>query len=172
MSDPSTTEFAHVSSGLHYDYYWRDYTGDIPRDAVPGGRDVNHRPTYIGHVYVHKYGICTVTIYPGITTVVPSVTGYYIFDHIKILCSPFKEKFRWVATDAEKLHVQLIGKHLVRGGVDYNGKTTNIGRILHKGEIIVAKVCGSVIGNAKLYYCDNNSEKSVNSYEVLIYDLN
>ncbi|KAF2887277.1 hypothetical protein ILUMI_18896, partial [Ignelater luminosus] len=32
-------------------YYWRDYKGGaVPKDALPGGTNVNGKPTYIGQV--------------------------------------------------------------------------------------------------------------------------
>lgn len=32
-------------------YYWRDYTGEIPPDALPGGTDINGKPVYIGQIF-------------------------------------------------------------------------------------------------------------------------
>lgn len=86
------------------------------------------------------------------------------------MCSPSKERFKWISTSAEKLHVQMIGKHLVRGGIEYNDSPTNIGRILHKGEVVVARVCSSQAGDAKLHYLDDNTQKTTDAYEVLIYE--
>ncbi|XP_018562464.1 uncharacterized protein LOC108904403 [Anoplophora glabripennis] len=151
-------------------YYWRDYTGMIPEDAVEGGHDKNNIPTYIGQVYVHNFGISTVTIYPGKTCVTLSVENFDVWNYIKILCSPFKENFKWVSADAKRLHVQMTGKHLVPGGVEWNGLVTNIGRILYQGELLVAKVCGFNVGNAKLYYRIGNGQKDTDYYEILTYD--
>jgi hypothetical protein len=47
------------------DYYWRDYTGEIPHDAILGGYDVNKKPTYIGQAFLADVGIIPGTIYPG-----------------------------------------------------------------------------------------------------------
>lgn len=32
-------------------YYWRDFAGDIPKDAYPGGKDIKGNPIYIGQIY-------------------------------------------------------------------------------------------------------------------------
>lgn len=46
-------------------YYWRDYTGIIPSDAVPGGTDINKVTTYIGQGFVKDQGIIPGIIYAG-----------------------------------------------------------------------------------------------------------
>ncbi|XP_018570728.1 uncharacterized protein LOC108910568 [Anoplophora glabripennis] len=163
--------FSCIVCDMNYDYYWRDYTGEIPSDAVEGGYDINRKTTYIGQVYVKHYGIIPVTIYPGKTSVTANIWGLHHLDsYIKILCSPYKDNFKWVPANARTLHVQMINKHLVRGGVEY-GLLTNIGRISYQGELLVAKVCSFSVGNAKLFYPAGNREKSTDSYEVLIYDV-
>lgn len=63
----------------------------------------------------------------------------------------------------------MTNKHMVRGGVEY-GLVTSIGRILYQGQLLVAKVCGFNVGNAKLYYPAQNVEKSTEAYEVLVYE--
>lgn len=63
----------------------------------------------------------------------------------------------------------MIGKHLVRGGMEDNGTPNNIGRILYKGELVVGRVYGSQAGDVKLHYLDDNYRKSTNAYEVLVY---
>lgn len=45
------------------DYFWRDYYGVIPKDAVPGGTYYNSE-TFIGQTYdVHLNGLFPGTIY-------------------------------------------------------------------------------------------------------------
>lgn len=87
----------------------------------------------------------------------------------QILCSSSKEKLKWVEANAKDLHVQMINRHAVRGGVEY-GLVTNIGRISYQGELLVAKVCGFNVGNSNLFFPAGNEEKRAASYEVLIYD--
>lgn len=53
------------------DYYWRQYLGEIPPDAIPGGRDESGRTTYIGQAYIvheslrSRSAIVPVEIYAG-----------------------------------------------------------------------------------------------------------
>ncbi|KAJ8928578.1 hypothetical protein NQ314_018864 [Rhamnusium bicolor] len=54
-----------MSGQSHYNYYWREYAGEIPFDAVTGGTDVDNKTTYISQVNLNEYGIIPVTIYPG-----------------------------------------------------------------------------------------------------------
>jgi hypothetical protein len=153
-----------------FDYYWRDYYGEIPDDAIPGGSDRNYKPTYIGQVYVPNRQIQTVRIYPGKESVTASANGIFtLTSFIKILCSDKPEKFSWVSTTAAKLHTDLVGRHLVLGGTE-SAKELNIGRISYQGEVIVGKVCGYNIGNALMYFPYDNKEVTASSYEVLIYD--
>lgn len=67
------------------DYYWRDYTGEIPSDAVKGGRDVNNVTTYIGHVFVKNLGIIPVSIYPGQQSVIANINGlHHLSNYISV----------------------------------------------------------------------------------------
>ncbi|KAJ3617373.1 hypothetical protein MTP99_007102 [Tenebrio molitor] len=153
-----------------FDYYWRDYYGEIPDDAIPAGSDRNHKPTYIGQVFVPNRQIQTVRIYQGRASVTASADGIFtLTSFIKILCSDKPEKFSWVSTTAAKLHTDLVGRHLVLGGNE-SGKALNIGRISYQGEVIVGKVCGYNIGNALMFFPYENKEVSASSYEVLVYD--
>jgi hypothetical protein len=152
------------------DYYWRDYFGEIPDDAVPGGTDRNHEMTYIAQVYIPKQGILTTRLYKGSKSVTASRYGIHTSDvFVKILCSNQPEKLSWVPATAAKLHTELAGKHLVAGGTE-NGKTLNIGRVSYQGEVIVGKVCSYNVGNALMFFPYHNNEISVKSYEVLVYD--
>lgn len=46
-------------------YYWKEYTGVIPPDAIPGGKDLDGQDTFIGQAYFHKHGLYVVQIFPG-----------------------------------------------------------------------------------------------------------
>jgi hypothetical protein len=59
------------------DYYWRDYTGEIPDDAVPGGYDRNLEPTYIGQLFVINHGLLPARIYKGQKSVTASRYGIH-----------------------------------------------------------------------------------------------
>jgi hypothetical protein len=47
------------------EYYWKEYAGVIPPDALPGGRDLDGRNTYIGQAYIHGHGLYVAQIFPG-----------------------------------------------------------------------------------------------------------
>ncbi|KAJ3617377.1 hypothetical protein MTP99_007105 [Tenebrio molitor] len=154
------------------DYYWRDYTGEIPDDAVPGGYDRNLEPTYIGQLFVINHGLLPARIYKGQKSVTASRYGIHSScECIKILCSPDLHKFVWLPSTAATLHTDAIGKHLVIGGYE-NGKVLNIGRGSYQEEVIVGKVCGFNIGSALLYFPYKGKELNMKSYEVLVYDIN
>ncbi|KAJ3659097.1 hypothetical protein Zmor_010804 [Zophobas morio] len=154
------------------DYYWREYTGQIPEDAVEGGKDLRGNPTYIGQAFVLHHGILIGTIYPGQKTLTTSKEGIHVTSvGNKILCSHHKHNFEWVPGQASTLHITTINKHLVPGGIEW-GKVLNIGRIKYQGELIVGKVCSGTIGRAKLYFPYKNEEIDVSSYEILTYKEN
>ena len=50
-------------------YYWREYGGKIPADAIPGGRDINGDNVYIGQAYMQNRGLFIGQIKPGSTEV-------------------------------------------------------------------------------------------------------
>jgi hypothetical protein len=153
-----------------FNYYWKDYFGEIPADAVPGGTDKNHQTTYIAQVYIPNHGILTTRLYKGSKSVTTSRYGIHTSEQfIKVLCSDEPEKLSWVKTTAAKLHTDLIGKHLVVGGTE-NGKILNIGRASYQGEVIVGKVCSYNVGDASMFFPYHNNEISVASYEVLVYE--
>jgi hypothetical protein len=67
----------HINNQLttDLDYYWREYTGEIPKDAIVGGRDANGRSIYIGQAYVKNEGIVAVQITPGVRRVFAPMKG-------------------------------------------------------------------------------------------------
>ncbi|EFA02201.1 hypothetical protein TcasGA2_TC007858 [Tribolium castaneum] len=152
------------------DYYWRDYHGKIPADAIVGGRDSRGYPTYIGQAFVRCHGILIGQIYPGQKTITTSKEGIHVTDvYNRILCSGHKENFSWVPGNAATLHLTTINKHLVSGGTEW-GKVLNIGRVKYQGELIVGKVCSGTIGKAKLYFPYKGEEIESDTYEVLAYE--
>lgn len=47
------------------DYYWREFHGTIPEDAVPGGLDMDRKISYIGQAYSSGIGVYPGNIYPN-----------------------------------------------------------------------------------------------------------
>ncbi|CAH1371055.1 unnamed protein product [Tenebrio molitor] len=155
---------------LNLDYYWRDYYGKIPDDAVEGGKDIRGNPTYIGQAFVLHHGILIGQIYPGQISLTTSKEGIHVTNvYNKILCSPKQDNFVWVPGNAATLHLTTINKHLVPGGMEW-GKVLNIGRVKYQGELIIGKVCSGTIGKAKLYFPYKGAEITVSSYEILTYE--
>lgn len=65
--------------------YWREYTGTISEDAVPGGHDIEHKTTYIGQGFVKERGITPGVIYPGVQSiVVPSFGVKTLSTYVKV----------------------------------------------------------------------------------------
>jgi hypothetical protein len=57
------------------DYYWREYTGVIPRDAVAGGANINGEQVYIAQAYVKNHGLIPGQINAGVKEVWVPIDG-------------------------------------------------------------------------------------------------
>ncbi|KAK5641160.1 hypothetical protein RI129_009707 [Pyrocoelia pectoralis] len=115
------------------DFYWRDYRGSIPKDALVGGSKLN-RPTYIGQV-VHSNSLIPGPIVQEDKGMYFYFEGdaYFVTENVKIFCTKHPEKFNWT-----KIH-----NGEVRNGLDVNrfviGGSNNmyIGRIrYHDGDLV------------------------------------
>ncbi|KAK4877868.1 hypothetical protein RN001_010374 [Aquatica leii] len=154
-----------------FDYYWRDYFGNIPYDAVQGGIDKNGNPSYIGQVYSKNHAsLLPATIYSGCLSARASVNGAPIEldDSIKILCSNKKNKLAWIPTQNNKTSL-LINCHLVVGGFE-SEHILNIGRVTHNGQVVIGKVFSYPLWNSGLWIPDNNSTTNFLVYEILTYN--
>jgi hypothetical protein len=80
------------------DYYWREYNGTIPDDAIIGGKSLAQN-VYIGQAYVKKEGLIVVKIIPGVKEVLATIKGVRKIDQYikvsRIMC----ESLRFVKTD-------------------------------------------------------------------------
>ncbi|KAF5289368.1 hypothetical protein FQR65_LT11879 [Abscondita terminalis] len=155
--------------GTDYGYYWRDYVGHIPPDAVEGGLDKSGNPTYIGQVYTKQYELLPATIYSGCPFAVASAYNhrFEVDKNIKILCSNEQDKLAWVLTKNEETHL-LFNCHMVIGGFEV-GQTLNIGRVNHGGHTIIGKVFSYPLGNRGLWIPNNAHEANFLQYEILTY---
>ncbi|KAK4874549.1 hypothetical protein RN001_013909 [Aquatica leii] len=153
-------------------YYWRDYDGIVPKDAIVGGEDSNGDPIYIGQIlYIDKLLVAKIYSYDR--------NAYYTWgielssrENIKILCSPYPERFKWVDTTKNGLHL-LINAHLIKGGSE-PAYTMYIGRAFHKGQTLVGRIrAGSTPNlNLGLYISVPGKEVIVDSFQILTYDAN
>ncbi|XP_068917934.1 uncharacterized protein [Tenebrio molitor] len=152
------------------DYYWREYTGEVPEDAILGGRDINGNNIYIGQAYVKNEGLVVVQITPGVRQVLAPMKGIKKIDkYIKILCGP-QQKVFWMSSNSSNLHLALIDKHAVIGGHEDGLGYINIGRISHEGEVKIGKINSFSAESAQFYFNDNGLERLITSYEILMYN--
>lgn len=154
---------------LLLDYYWRDFTGEIPDDAVHGGYDRNNKTIYVVQVYIPSQGILPTGLYTGEKSVTTARQGVFTTEKfIKVLCVDKPEKLSWIKTTASNLSTDSIGKHLVEGGTE-DGLILNVGRVAFQGEVVVGKVCNYNLGNALLYFTHDKKVYNSPNYEVLVY---
>ncbi|RZC33802.1 uncharacterized protein BDFB_010403 [Asbolus verrucosus] len=154
---------------LQEDYFWREYTGSIPEDAVVGGNDINGNDVYIGQAYVKNEGLVVVQIYPGVKEVYAPMKGIKKVDaYIKILCGP-RENFYWRPVNSSNLHLSLINKRAVVGGHEDGMGQIGIGRVSHEGEIKIGKVNSFSPESAYFYFNDKGTERLLLSCEMLLY---
>uniref|UniRef100_A0A1Y1MM68 Uncharacterized protein n=1 Tax=Photinus pyralis TaxID=7054 RepID=A0A1Y1MM68_PHOPY len=121
------------------DVYWRDYNGDVPNDALPGGLDRDRNPTYIGQV-VAQGAIIPGQIFGGAQKI------YYQGDYsareatenIKILCTRKPENVEWVKTTGADIRYIALPR-LIPGGYQYSGHMY-IGRGIAGNVLSVGKV--------------------------------
>jgi hypothetical protein len=74
-----------LASCTDANYYWREYTGKIPPDAVVGGADINGENVYIGQAYVKNSGLIPAQINAGVKEVYAPIKGAQKVDrHIKV----------------------------------------------------------------------------------------
>jgi hypothetical protein len=150
------------------DYYWRDFSSEISKDAVPGGKDAAGKQTYI-----HNLGVFVMQITPGVTN--PDLAAYGVKKPgpvVKILCSKDHEKFSWITTTSKTFHLDTTGKHAVIGGhdhVDANKGMLHVGRLAYQGGIKIGSISGYAVENAQFHFVGGAAEKKATSYEVLMF---
>ncbi|KAK4886676.1 hypothetical protein RN001_002947 [Aquatica leii] len=163
-------DFNATQKNVMPDYYWRDYVGIIPNDALPGGFDKSRARTYIGQILT-KDLLLPATIHNGSKTSVASANGetIYVDNFVKILCTRNRGRYRWVTTENSKTHL-LTNFHLVIGGTEA-GYVLNIGRVAHDMQVIVGKVFAHHTPYKGLTIPYNNTEITYQSYELLVYQI-
>jgi hypothetical protein len=50
-------------SCIQQNYYWRECTGSVLKDAIPAGKDINGQSIYFGQAYVKNQGLILASIY-------------------------------------------------------------------------------------------------------------
>ncbi|KAF5302552.1 hypothetical protein FQR65_LT00924 [Abscondita terminalis] len=152
------------------DYHWKEYRGEVPKDAVPGGTSLNGQPIYIGQVlYADK--LLPAKIYQN------DDKAYFAWNteqkastNIKILCSSKSDRFKWIPVDKDSIHL-LTNHHVVSGGTE-SGYILYIGRALHKSETLVGKVRtgDKSAQNRGLSITSDGKVVEFNSFEILVFE--
>lgn len=120
-------------------YYWREFNGKIPQDALPGGINSEGVTTYIGQVFGRNLVIpAKIDIVNDTVTYEWGYKEFHATDNIKILCARYPEQFQWLSTGHGYIS-QLKGKHLIIGGYE-EGADIYIGRIQLDDELALGKV--------------------------------
>ncbi|KAF5303167.1 hypothetical protein FQA39_LY10080 [Lamprigera yunnana] len=149
-------------------YYWKEFFGTIPLDAVQGGVDEDGDPTYIGQAYLQEFGLLPGSLYKGCPKILTSAYDKDIIrdNYIKILCSNDKYLLKWTPTKQGEHH-KLTNCHLVIGGLEV-GLTVNIARTRFNGETIIGKAFQDDANNSGLWI--PGSRTRFTSYEILTYN--
>ncbi|RZB39167.1 DUF3421 domain containing protein [Asbolus verrucosus] len=156
-------------------YYWKNYNGDTPDDAVPGGQEPKGEVFYIGLVHLKLIN----EIFAGM--IVPSAKSARItslgvtrdvrndpFTIVNILCSSDKEAFEWVATKNEDLH--LLDENILVEGGKVLGQDLYIGRVRLDTGVVLGKVFPYKFIYQGLYVPLSGTFAHYLSYEVLTFD--
>ncbi|XP_044253028.1 uncharacterized protein LOC123004000 [Tribolium madens] len=154
-------------------YYWKEYTGDIPPDALPGGKDSNDEDLFIGQAYFHNDGLYVVQICPGTMTVSAGWWGVKkATNDIKILCTQKPENFEWVPSTYTTFDEVLTKKNPVPGGYDFinNDGIMHIGRIRYQEFVKIGGIWSAKKDKSWLYFDYYNTLKKIGLYEGLVYN--
>ncbi|KAF2895668.1 hypothetical protein ILUMI_10527 [Ignelater luminosus] len=150
-------------------YYWRDFEGIIPEDALPGGLDRNGLPIYIAQV-LFENKLIPGELYENDPNVYYEWAGQVLTatDNVKILCSQYPEKLEWLPTKHDV--VRLTNKLLIKGGYE-PGRSIYIGRAYSTGETNVGKVVCRETDCSGLYVArDGKRIKHRAAFEVLSFN--
>ncbi|KAF2897470.1 hypothetical protein ILUMI_08700 [Ignelater luminosus] len=160
-----------IDSNQIPEYYWKDYVGVIPVDAVEGGTDKYGIPTYVGQAYTKEYELLPGVITSGCKTVTTtSGTKEITIDkNIKILCAGDTRKFEWIPTKKEDLQL-LTDRHLVVGGSEVE-QTVYIGRVRYDNRVIIGKFfTNAPLSSFGIAIPYEGKPMNFDSFEVLTYN--
>ncbi|KAK5638897.1 hypothetical protein RI129_013192 [Pyrocoelia pectoralis] len=153
-----------------FGYYWRDYSGKTPSDAVIGGYDATETPTYVGQVYKKNYELLPATFTLDCTNGITTAHGRVVYSdkNMKILCSAEPEKMKWYPTKVGELD-KLSDCTLVVGGSE-DEHVLHIGRVKYHGQTIIGKVFSRGHGARGLWIPYRDGSVHFTSYDILVYN--
>jgi len=151
-------------------YYWRDYTGEIPDDALSGGTNSKGHTTYIGQT-LHLNLIIPAKIDPDDKQVTYEwgYKEYQAEQNIKILCTQHPEQFEWVSTGNRQINT-IRNKTFVIAGYEPGIKSL-IGRKQLGNELVIGKVVFTQ-GQSTLNTSKDGVGTQHGEFEVLCYNPN
>ncbi|KAK5641168.1 hypothetical protein RI129_009715 [Pyrocoelia pectoralis] len=163
-------DFVLCSKEIIEDHYWRDYTGQIPNDAIIAGTDKQGLPIFIGQVFLKEIGLLPATIYAHSSSIQATAWGkvFTVDKNVKILCSQNSEDYRWIPTKIENMHL-LTHCHLLPGGTETE-TTLYIGRVIHEMELEIGKVYPNFSPYKGLALPHNGKQATYDTFEVLAYN--
>ncbi|KAF5280048.1 hypothetical protein FQR65_LT03303 [Abscondita terminalis] len=152
------------------DYYWRDYIGHIPNDAIEGGRDKLGKAVYVGQAFFKNIGLLPTTIYSNSPNIQITAGGkvFSSNQNIKILCSKNPNYYVWIPTTIDSMH--LLTNCLILPGGTETDTILHIGRAYHEMETQIGKIYPSFSEYRGLALTHNGKEANYKSFEVLTYN--
>nr|XP_022906825.1 uncharacterized protein LOC111418516 [Onthophagus taurus] len=161
-----------VKFGSANDYYWRDYNGSIPNDAIAVDDDL-----YIGQIYSHS-SVIPGSLFPERNKFIYEYIGQReAKSDIKILCAPNPDEMKWVKLNmaeifAENPHFYVSQFEttpncvLIPGGYEHEKYRWYIGKIYHENMWKISKVDLKHF-KAISVWCNNGGFERIQNFEVL-----
>nr|XP_022903136.1 uncharacterized protein LOC111415608 [Onthophagus taurus] len=151
------------------DVYWRDFKGNLPKDAIKAGISGSSPETYIGQA-IYQGFLTPGTIYPKKKIFISEYFGKFeLKEHIRILCSKNESKLSWERIHVDALPLRLEDR-LIEGGYQ-GGIRWYIGRVFHQNEFRAGKVELYAHDYKGLFiWNDDGSSARFLEFEVLSYN--
>nr|CAH7766745.1 unnamed protein product [Callosobruchus chinensis] len=160
-------------------YYWRDYTGEVPCDAVVGGYDEQNRTTYIGQgfgMFNGYYSLSPVTIIEGERRQRASISGIGIeVGQTRILCATSPNPDKWIKTNSRDLVTDTADEQMILGGIEGKKDISlirydlNIGRAKLGNKLVTGKIVTFSDNNSALFVLDGWFTREIkDDFEVLV----
>ncbi|KAF5293686.1 hypothetical protein FQA39_LY03171 [Lamprigera yunnana] len=145
-------------------YYWRDYHGVVPNDALVPGIDNNGMSVYIAQV-LYEDQLIPGRLVEGQNQAVFEYGGkkWTTSINIKIFCTKVPQFFKWIKTTSAKFSVQndyIVGGYEKRYGIF-------IGRGTHNWDLLIGKIVVDGTNPIVLHAAQDDVAIRLNNFEVL-----
>ncbi|KAF5293551.1 hypothetical protein FQA39_LY03036 [Lamprigera yunnana] len=168
-----------IVQALLTEYYWRDFTGLLPTDAVPGGLDASGDITYIAQFSLPaEYnqdvsGIHTLvgTLRKGKDRAEAPYLGRTIYSNetsnLKVLCAAYLGRYKWYPLKS----LYAPNCRLLIGGNE-DGIPLYVGKAVQGREKLIGKLFSDTsVHSAKLISPYQGGEVTHETFEILTYCL-